>query len=272
VARKIFPFDPKAAQSRLRAETKRQARELVKAEEAVIWNGLVAEQLATARSRPVEPWAPKQRPNKSTPLEDGERALQQAIELFNQYVDAEEERVKRYCRDIFEEITRCENAHGKDVWDKPDVVRTLDAQARLFTGGRMRGFMHRPDVGNPRLVALVRRARRLRGDDVLDGVLDAAKARLRRIVRTFLRTAPQRLRVAVLQQLRIARAEITKFRREHGPLKARYFDDWGATATVHLPTRHRRMGVVSYRTFATDALWEDDFSDAFERSDEDKSA
>jgi hypothetical protein len=266
VARKIFPFDPKAAQSRLRAETKRQARELVKAQEAVIWNGLVAEQLATARSRSVEPRAPKQRP-KPCPIEGGERALQQAVELLNEYADDEEERIADYCRDIFEEITRCENAHGKDMWDKPDVVRTLGAQARLFAGARIRGFVHRPDVGNSRLVALVRRARRLLGDDALDGAIGAVQARLRRIVRTFLRTtAPQRLRVKVLQELRKIRTDHTEFRCECSQ-KVRYFDDWGPIAAANMRTRRRMMGVVSQRAFA---LWEDDCKNAFERRDEEE--
>ena len=50
---KIFPYSPKAAQSRLRAETKRKERERMAASSAAIWSKLADEAIELKRLAPV---------------------------------------------------------------------------------------------------------------------------------------------------------------------------------------------------------------------------
>jgi hypothetical protein len=75
---KIFPFDRQTAASRLRAESKRVARERQRTEEAAIWASLVKEQIDVDRRKKAKPLLKPHRPRtEATPVDPLKRVTEE---------------------------------------------------------------------------------------------------------------------------------------------------------------------------------------------------
>jgi hypothetical protein len=194
MGRNYVSFDRKAAEARVRAEQKRRERDRQKAEEAAIWDQLVAEQREAAPSRSArqERSKTKQRKRRPSATEEGERALKQAIVLLNDYAETEAKIVIHFIRTF------------------PDSQQV----ARVLAVSRYQGFVSPPDANHPQLLALMNRAKRFLGEDAVDRHVRTIQARLRQTARTLLREGTPEVRKRTLEALRDVRAEMRMARQE----------------------------------------------------------
>jgi len=196
MGRNYISFDRKTAEARLRADQRRRERDRVKAEEATIWEQLVAEQVEVARSRSTRQEQPKskQRKRRPSPTEEGEQALKQAVVLLDDYAELTAKLIIHFV---------------KTFPGSPQVARVLAVS-------RYQGFVLPPDTNNPQLLAMMNRAKRFLGEEAVARQVRTIQARLRQTARTLLREGTPEARKQTLEALRNVRAEMRIVREEDG--------------------------------------------------------
>jgi hypothetical protein len=128
--RNYVSFDRKAAEARVRTEQKRRERDRLK---TAIWDQLVAEQLEAARSRSArQEQKTRQRERPPSATEEGERVLNEAIALLDDYAEIDAKIIIHFVETF------------------PDSQHV----ARVLAVSRYQGFVSPPDTNHPRLLTV----------------------------------------------------------------------------------------------------------------------
>jgi hypothetical protein len=185
VSTKIFPFDRKAAESRLRAETKRQERERLQEEENTIWRELVGEDLQRRRAASAERLKPRNDPK---PRREARR------------IDAFELTVEEFKRAAVESVAIAmqiikEDDPARKVVENWGLREKVDGA--VFLAVMRMGGVHLSDKGE----FWHQRVTPDRVED-LNAFKNEIRIEMRRQARQLLREASERVRGAVLVTLR----------------------------------------------------------------------